>query len=65
MKIYNFEDLVVWQLARELVKDIYAQFAASKDFGFNNQILRAVISVMNNIARALIRVRIQKTISNF
>jgi four helix bundle protein len=50
MKIYNFEDLVVWQLARELVKDIYAQFAASKDFGFNNQIQRAVISVMNNIA---------------
>jgi four helix bundle protein len=50
MKIYNFEDLVVWQLARELVKDIYAQFATSKDYGFNNQIQRAVISIMNNIA---------------
>lgn len=50
MKIYDFEDLVVWQLARGLVKDIYAQFATCKDFGFNNQIQRAVISIMNNIA---------------
>jgi four helix bundle protein len=50
MKIYNFEDLVVWQLARDLVKDIYAKFATSKDYGFNNQIQRAVISIMNNIA---------------
>ena len=50
MKIYDFEDLVVWQLARGLVKDIYAQLATCKDFGFNNQIQRAVISIMNNIA---------------
>ena len=55
MKIYNFEDLVVWQLARELVKDIYAQFATSKDYGFNNQIQRAVISIMNNIAEGFDR----------
>ena len=42
--------MVVWQLARGLVKDIYTQFATSKDFGFNNQIQRAVTSIMNNIA---------------
>ena len=55
MKIYDFEDLVVWQLARELVKDIYAQFATSKDYGFNNQIQRAVTSIMNNIAEGFDR----------
>ena len=50
MKIYNFEDLVIWQLARELVKKVYSQFATSKDFGFKDQVQRAVISIMNNIA---------------
>ena len=42
-------------MARELVKDIYAQFATSKDYGFNNQIQRAVISIMNNIAEGFDR----------
>ena len=41
---------MIWQLSRGLVKDIYAQFSTSKDYGFNNQIQRAVISIMNNIA---------------
>ena len=50
MKIYNFEDLKIWQLARELVKRIYSQFANSKDYGFKDQVQRAVISIMNNIA---------------
>jgi len=55
MKINNFEDLRIWQLARGLVKDIYAQFATNKDFGFNNQIQRAAISIMNNIAEGFDR----------
>lgn len=55
MKIYNFEDLVIWQLPRELVKGIYAQFATSNDHGFNKQIQRAVISIMSNIAKGFDR----------
>jgi len=55
MKINNFEDLNIWQLARELVKDIYAMFASCKDYGFNNQIQRAAVSIMNNIAEGFDR----------
>ena len=60
MKINNFEDLRIWQLARELVKDIYAQFAINKDFGFNNQIQRAAVSIMNNIAEGFDRSKYSK-----
>lgn len=55
MKINDFEDLRIWQLARGLVKDIYSLFAKSKDFGFNSQIQRAAISIMNNIAEGFDR----------
>ena len=53
MKINNFEDLRIWQLARELVRDIYALLATNQDFGFNSQIQRAAVSIMNNIAEDL------------
>jgi four helix bundle protein len=49
----RFEDLWVWQQARELVKEIYENFRSgqgSKDFGFRDQIQRVGVSVMNNIA---------------
>jgi len=42
----RFEDLWVWQQARELVKEIYEDFrsgSGSKDFGFRDQIQRAGI----------------------
>ena len=55
MKINDFEDLRIWQLARELVKDIYSLFAKSKDFGFNSQIQRAAISILTNIAEGFDR----------
>ncbi len=53
MKIERFEEVEVWQLARELTKMVYAatnkpQFA--KDFGLKDQITRAAGSVMHNIA---------------
>ena len=60
MKINNFEDLRIWQLARGLVKDIYAQFATNKDFGFNNQIQHAAVSIMNNIAEGFDRSKYSK-----
>ena len=48
----------VWQLARELVKDIYGHTEKdffNKDFGLKNQITRAGISVMSNIAEGFER----------
>ena len=49
----RFEDIEAWQKARELTKAIYAmsndgQFA--RDFGLRDQILRASVSIMSNIA---------------
>lgn len=49
----RFEDIEAWQKARDLTKAIYAlsndgQFA--RDFGLRDQIRRASVSIMSNIA---------------
>jgi len=54
----SFEDLPVWQKARELVKYIYyltKKEAFSKDFSLVDQIRRASTSIMNNIAEGFER----------
>lgn len=51
--IKRFEDLHVWQSARELVRIVYQITklpAFSRDFGLCDQIRRASVSVMSNIA---------------
>ena len=48
-----FEDLEVWKTARELTNRIYgitANGSFSKDYGLRDQIRRAAVSVMSNIA---------------
>lgn len=55
MKIERFEDVIAWQKARVLTVKIYTLFRESKDFGFTNQIQRASVSVMNNIAEGFER----------
>ncbi|MBU4263190.1 MAG: four helix bundle protein [Proteobacteria bacterium] len=53
MTAQNFEDLEIWQLARSLTGRIYRltrEGGFSKDFGLCNQIQRASVSVMSNIA---------------
>ncbi len=54
----QFEDLDVWQLARKLTNRIY-QLTRSRDFsrdhGLCNQIQRASVSVMSNIAEGFER----------
>jgi len=50
MKIEKFEDIISWQKAKELTLNIYLTFKESKDFGYKNQIERASVSIMNNIA---------------
>jgi len=55
----QFEDLRIWQQARILAGNVYRDFGsatpAEKDFGFRNQIQRAGVSVMNNIAEGFER----------
>ena len=51
--IKRFEDIRAWQEARVLVKEIYKltrQDEFSRDFGLKDQIQRAAVSVMTNIA---------------
>jgi len=55
MGIERFEDIIAWQKAKELTVKIYHSFEVSKDFGFNDQIQRASVSVMNNIAEGFER----------
>lgn len=55
MKIERFEDIIAWQKAKELTVQIYALFGESKDFGFRDQIQRASVSIMNNIAEGFER----------
>jgi four helix bundle protein len=57
-KVERFEDLIAWQKARQLTSEIYritmhGEFA--KDFGLRDQIRRAAVSVMSNIAEGFDR----------
>lgn len=45
-----FERLRIWQDARILVKEVYFNTSVIRDYGFNDQIQRAAVSIMNNIA---------------
>src|SRR3989344_9625403 len=55
MKIDKFENVISWQKARELSLTIYKLFKTNNDFGFRDQIHRAVISISNNIAEGFER----------
>jgi four helix bundle protein len=46
----SFENIIAWKKARLLAEFIYKHFRLSKDYGFRDQIQRAAVSVMNNIA---------------
>ena len=57
-KIQSFEDAVIWQEARALVGLIYQVTRtppAAKDFGFRDQLQRASVSIMTNIAEGFER----------
>ena len=56
--IKTFEDLECWQYGRELAKLVYQctrPAISQKDYGFADQMRRAAISVMNNIAEGFER----------
>jgi four helix bundle protein len=57
-KIEKFEDIEAWQKARKLNKNIYSitkNNGFCKDFALKNQIRKASISVMSNIAEGFER----------
>jgi four helix bundle protein len=56
--VRQFEDLNVWQDARQLVGAVYSASKArafSQDFGLRDQIRRAAVSTMSNIAEGFER----------
>jgi four helix bundle protein len=58
MAVKNFEDLNVWKQARQLTQEIYRLTKTEKflkDFGLRDQIQRAAISIMSNIAEGFER----------
>lgn len=57
-KIKRFEDLIVWQKARELTREIYRcsnKGGLAKDYALKDQLRRSAISVMSNIAEGFER----------
>ena len=57
-RIEEFEDLIAWQKARELTREIYRvtrQGSFAKDYGLSRQIQRAAVSIMSNIAEGFER----------
>ena len=58
MKIKCFNDLIAWQKARELTKNIYRitnQGEFKSDYGLRDQMRRASVSIMSNIAEGFDR----------
>ena len=57
-RVERFEDLVAWQKARELTRQIYLltkKEKFSRDFGLRSQIQRAAVSIMSNLAEGFER----------
>lgn len=53
MKIERFEDIESWKVARELTRHVYSlcnKGQLSRDYGLKDQVQRASVSIMANIA---------------
>src|SRR6266498_5141313 len=59
-RIERFEDFIAWQKARKLTADIYritSEGNFARDFGLKDQIRRAAVSSMSNLAEGFERGR--------
>ena len=57
-KISRFEDLIAWQKARAFCSNVHRLTAAGrleKNYGFRDQIQRAAVSIMSNLAEGFDR----------
>lgn len=48
--IRHFTDVIAWQKSKEITLFLYRKLSHSKDYGYVDQIRRASLSIMNNIA---------------
>jgi four helix bundle protein len=55
MKIDQFEDILAWQKAKAMTLRVYSSLKDLKDFGLKDQLCRASVSIMNNIAEGFER----------
>ena len=55
MKIEKFEDIISWQKAKTLVLLVYKIFRNNRDYHFKDQLQRASVSIMNNMAEGFER----------
>ena len=55
MRVSKCEELLVWQKSTELALKVYRLYSNNQDFGFKNQIQRASVSIVNNIAEGFDR----------
>jgi four helix bundle protein len=63
--IKSFEDLDAWKQARALVKKVYGMTRTrdlAKDFSLRDQIRRASVSVMSNLAEGFERLHLQEKV---
>jgi four helix bundle protein len=57
-RVERFEDLIAWQKAKDFTKQIYLltrNEPFSRDFGLRDQIQRASVSIMSNLAEGFER----------
>ncbi len=64
MKAQSFRDIIAWQKAHSLCVDIYKTLGSNKDYSYRDQIQRAAVSIMNNIAEGHSK-RSDKSFRNF
>ena len=57
----GFENLDVWKAGCRLAVDVYSELQKSRDYGLRDQMQRAAVSVMSNIAEGFER----KTTADF
>lgn len=58
MKINNYKELIVWQRAMKLVKEIYLianNFPKEETYGLKSQMERAAVSIPSQIAEGYLR----------
>lgn len=55
MRIKKFEDVIAWQKGKNLYSELTVSFNHDKDRSFKDQLLRACLSITNNIAEGFDR----------